>query len=417
MADPIIYHVDVNSAFLSWSAKHRLETHPNEPDIRTIPAIIGGDVKKRHGIVLAKSTSAKRYGIQTGEPIIRALEKYPNLQSFPPDFEYYVKQSNSFISLLKEVAPVVEQYSIDEAFCDMTGTRSLYGDPVEFANTLRERIYNELGFSVNIGVSVNKLLAKMASEFQKPNRTHTLFPEEIPSKMWPLPVGELFFVGHSMEKKLQSLGIRTIGDLATCNPAFISSHFKKHGITVWEFANGKDTGLQHHEVTNKGYSNETTLHQDVTDAATAKNIILSLAETVGARIRADKAYVSVIGVNLVTNEFEKYSHQRSLFSPTNITEEIYQTACELFDKMWKHEPIRLIGVSTSKATNEQSHQYDLFQTQDFEKLSKLNTAIDSIRDKYGSGSIQRACFLDNTPGVAKGLSAAKHANKKNKAAE
>lgn len=408
MAESIIYHIDVNSAFLSWSAKKYLETEPELPDIRTIPSVIGGDKQKRHGIVLAKSTSAKRYGIITGEPLIRASEKCPNLQVFPPDFDYYVKQSNAFIHLLKEVAPVVEQYSIDEAFCDMSGTRNLYGDPVDFAHKLRERIYNELGFTVNIGVSVNKLLAKMASEFEKPNRTHTLFPEEISMKMWPLPVNELFFVGRSTEKKLHTLGIHTIGELAQCNPAFLTSHFRKHGETIWNYANGRDLGFSaSHDVANKGYSNETTLHADVTDATTAKNILLSLAETVGARIRADKAYVSVISVNLVTCDFERYSHQKSLYSATNITEEIYQTACELFDTMWKHEPIRLIGLATSKATFEQAYQYDMFQSQNYEKLSKLNSALDSIRDKYGSGAVTRACFLDDKNRVSKGMSAAK----------
>lgn len=415
MADTILYHIDVNSAFLSWSAKKYLEEQPEKPDIRTIPSVIGGDRQKRHGIVLAKSTSARRYGIQTGEPLVRASEKCPHLQIFPPDFDYYVRQSNAFIQLLQEVAPSVEQYSIDEAFCDMTGTRSLYGDPVEFADKLRERIYRELGFTVNIGVSVNKLLAKMASEFEKPNRTHTLFPEEIPQKMWPLPVSELFFVGRSTTKKLHTLGIHTIGELAACDPAFLTSHFRKHGETIWNYANGRDLDASaSHTAANKGYSNETTLHADVTDAATAKMILLSLAETIGARIRADKAYVSVVSVNLVTCDFERYSHQKSLYSATNITEEIYKTACELFDQMWKHEPIRLIGVATSKATFEQSYQYDMFQSQNYEKLSKLNSAIDSIRDKYGSKAITRACFLENEDHVSKGMSAAKHAAKQEK---
>ncbi|MBO5371877.1 MAG: DNA polymerase IV [Lachnospiraceae bacterium] len=408
MADSIIYHIDVNSAFLSWSAKKYLEEQPEKPDIRTICAVIGGDKQKRHGIVLAKSTSAKKYGIKTGEPLVRASEKCPNLQVFPPDFNYYVKQSNAFITLLKEVAPSVEQYSIDEAFCDMTGTRSLYGDPVDFANTLRERIYKELGFTVNIGVSVNKLLAKMASEFEKPNRTHTLFPEEISQKMWPLPVSELFFVGRSTEKKLHTLGIHTIGELANCNPSLLTSHFRKHGETIWNYANGRDLDFSaSHDTANKGYSNETTLHTDVTDAATAKMILLSLAEMVGARIRADKAYISVVSVNLVTCDFERYSHQKSLYSATNITEEIYKTACELFEQMWKHEPIRLIGIATSKATYEQSYQYDMFQSTNYEKLSKLNSALDSIRDKYGSDAIRRACFLEDSNKLSKGMSLAK----------
>lgn len=402
MADSILYHIDVNSAFLSWSADYLLQNHITNLDIRTIPAVIGGDEKMRHGIVLAKSTAAKKYGIVTGEPLIRAREKCPDLKIFPPNHDIYVQRSQAFLNLLKEVAPKVEQYSIDEAFCDMTGTKSLYGDLVSFADTLRERICRELGFTVNIGVSTNKLLAKMASDFEKPNKTHTLFPEEVPAKMWPLPVGDLFFVGRSTEKKLHTLGIHTIGDLAASDPALLSSHFHKHGETIWNYANGRDLEFSgSHDAANKGYSSEITLHKDVTNAKTAKIILLSLAETVGARIRADKAYVSVVGVMLTTCDFEKYSHQKRLENATDVTEEIYQTACELFSHMWKGEPIRLIGLSTSKATGEQVYQYDLFHQDKHERLSKLNTALDSIRDKYGSDAIKRACFLEEPKHNAK----------------
>lgn len=394
MPSPTIYHIDVNSAFLSWSADYLLKEHITDTDIRTIPAAIGGDESMRHGIVLAKSISAKKYGIKTGEPLIRAREKCPNLKVFPPNHKLYAARSKEFITLLKSVAPKVEQYSIDEAFCDMSGTENLYGNLVDFANALRERIYRELGFTVNIGVSVNKLLAKMASDFEKPYKTHTLFPEEIPAKMWPLPVRDLFFVGKSTEKKLHTLGIRTIGDLAACDPALLTSHFHKQGQTIWNYANGRDLeSVTGHESANKGYSSETTLPADLTDPEMAKIILLSLAETVAARIRGDKAYISVVGVTLVTCEFEKYSHQKSLFSPTNITEEIYHTAVELFNQMWKKEPIRLIGLSTSKATSDQSYQYDLFHKEEYERLLKLNSALDSIRDKYGSGAVKRACFL------------------------
>lgn len=413
MAQPVIYHIDVNSAFLSWNAMQRLQDFPNEPDIRTIPAAIGGDEAMRHGIVLAKSTPAKKFGIRTGEPLIRAREKCPSLKVFRPDFKLYVKNSDAFISLLKEVAPSVEQYSIDEAFCDMTGTQKLYGNLSAFADTLRERIFHELGFTVNIGVSSNRLLAKMASEFEKPYRTHTLFPNEIPEKMWPLPVGDLFFVGRATEKKLRTLGIHTIGELAACEPSFLSAHFRSQGVTIWNYANGRELDFApDHDAANKGYSSETTLGSDVSDAQTAKFILLSLAETVAARIRKDKAFVSVIGVTLVTCDFERYSHQKSLYSATNITEEIYQTACELFDKMWKKEPLRLIGLSTSRATFEQSYQYDLFESENYEKLSKLNSALDSIRDKYGNDAVKRASFLTSDAPVQKGLSHAKFLNKK-----
>ena len=267
----IIYHIDVNSAFLSWTAVKRLRDNPEALDIRTIPAVIGGDEKKRHGIVLAKSVPAKAYGIQTGEPLVQTRKKCPDILIVPPDFATYVSMSEQLMNFLKQTAPVVEQYSIDEAFCDMTGTGLLYGDPVAFAHQLKDDILNRFGFTVNIGISTNKLLAKMASDFKKPNLVHTLFPEEIPKKMWPLPVGELFFVGPSMCKKLEALGIHTIGDVAASNPQLLVSHFKKHGELIWNYANGFDIELPvNHKAANKSFGNSVTLHFDVTDAENAK---------------------------------------------------------------------------------------------------------------------------------------------------
>ena len=225
----IIYHIDVNSAFLSWQACHMLKTTPDSVDIRTIPSVIGGSEKLRHGIVLAKSSPAKKYNIQTAETLVSARKKCPGLVIIPPDYEIYVRYSSRFIDLLQQYAPVIEQYSIDEVFCDMTGTEKLYGNPVDFAHRLKNIIKKELGFTVNIGVSENKLLAKMASDFEKPDKVHTLFPSEIREKMWPLPVNELFFAGKSSVAKLHSLGIHTIGELASTDVSILRSVLKKQG--------------------------------------------------------------------------------------------------------------------------------------------------------------------------------------------
>lgn len=277
MASPIIYHIDVNSAFLSWEATKQLSENADAPDIRTFPSVIGGNEEMRHGIVLAKSPSAKKYGIVTGEPLIQARRKCPDLKVYPPNFSLYVERSKEFLALLERYAPSIEAYSIDEAFCDMTGTTGLYGDPVAFAHTLKDTIENELHFTVNIGVSSNRLLAKMASDFEKPNKVHTLFPDEIATKFWPLPIENLFFVGKSTAKKLRSLGITTIGELAQSNHDMIVSVFKSHGDTIWNYANGiESTELTHATPANKGYGNSTTIHFDVTDSATAKHVLLSL---------------------------------------------------------------------------------------------------------------------------------------------
>ncbi len=395
MATPLIFHIDVNSAFLSWEAAHRLELNPDAQDLRLINAVIGGDEEQRHGIVLAKSPSAKKYGVQTGEPLAHARRKCPNLVIAPPNHALYAAYSKRFITLLEEVAPLIEQCSIDEAFCDMTGTTSLYGEPVAFAHKLKDRIYSELGFTVNIGISNNKLLAKMASDFKKPNLVHTLFPEEIPSKLWSLPLEDLYGIGKSSAKRLHALGFRTIGDLAHANKQYLISNFKSQGEYIWNSANGiASADLTYIPPANKGYGNSVTLPYDVTDIDTVNRILLSLCETVGARIRAESAYISVVQVQIVDCEFVHHSKQITLPSTTNVTEKIYTCAKQLFSECWDHTPIRLLGVSTSKASNESYEQYNLFDQDKFERLSKLNSAIDKIRSKYGDDSIKRACFVE-----------------------
>lgn len=398
---PIIFHIDVNSAFLSWEATYRMKELGDTEDLRLIPSAVGGSEESRHGIVLAKSESAKKYGVTTGEPLVDARRKCPGLKTVPANFPIYVKYSNAMMKILEDYSPDIEQYSIDESFVDMTGMEKLFGDPIQIAHTIKDRICHELGFTVNVGISTNKLLAKMASDFKKPNLVHTLFPEEVPTKMWPLPVSELFFVGRQTAKRLHALGIFTIGDLANTDKKIIQDNLKGHGEVIWEFANGigdsmEDVASRSRKPANKGYSNETTLAFDVTDATLAKEILLSLTETVATRIRADKSYVSVISVYFVDNEFKHTSRQMTLDSATNVTNEIYHHVCQLFDQLWNGNPIRLLGVQTSKATNESHRQYSLFETQNVEKLSKLDAAIDKIRNKYGEDSVMRASFVHTT---------------------
>lgn len=394
MPKPIVFHVDVNSAFLSWEACRLLSENPDAADIRLTPSIIGGRRELRHGVVLAKSIPASKAGIKTGEPIVHALKKCPNLQIFPPDFSVYRVKSDALMELLRSYAPCVQQLSIDEAFCDMTGTEKLYGDPVSFACKLKQEIFDTLGFTVNIGISSNKLLAKMASDFEKPDKVHTLFPDEIPEKMWPLPVSDLLYAGRSSVQKLHNLGIFTIGDLAAADPNVLQQHLKSHGKELHNYANGIDPSPVESETdAPKGYSNSITLPFDCTDRSDAKGIMLSLCENIGARIRKDNAFISVVSVTIVDADFRKTSHQTSLPTGTNITDVIYENACALFDNLWDLSPIRLIGVHTSKASDQCYTQYSLFDTEKNEKLEKLDMAIDSIRLKYGDNAIKRARFL------------------------
>ncbi len=398
----IYFHIDVNNAFLSWEALYRMRELGERQDIRELDAIIGGDVSKRHGIVLAKSMSAKKYGIVTGEPVVSAMKKCPTLQSFEPHMWYYKECSNALMALFERYAPVVDQYSIDEAFLDMSGTYTLYGDPIAFAHKLKDEIRDTLGFTVNIGISSNRLLAKMASDFKKPDRVHTLFPDEIQEKMWPLPVQDLFYVGKSTASRLHALGIHTIGDIANTDFAIMESHFKNHGVVIYNFANGIDFTLEDRtETVQKGYGNSTTIAYDIKDNEAAYHTIMGLCESVCVRMRRDEVQALVLSVEIKDSNFVVKRHQRTLLSPTNVTDECYEIACELFDEVWDGSPIRLIGVSANKVTDAGVRQMNLFDMGSHDKLKNLDVALDSIRDRYGSSAVKRGSFLTEVKKIDK----------------
>lgn len=405
----VIFHVDVNSAFLSWTATYRIKVLGETLDLREIPSAVAGDRENRQGVILAKSQPAKKCGVKTGEPIFQALKKCPELTIVPPDYALYVEASRHFTALLRQFAPVVEQYSIDEAWADMTGTEGLYGSPVAAAEMLRQKIYDELGFTVNIGISTNKLLAKMAGDFGKPNKVHTLYPWEMEKKLWPLPVRELFMVGPATEKKLHLLGIETIGQLAQADPKLIRQKLYKPGLALWNSANGRysDTLLPVPE-DNKGYGNATTLPADVTDAAQAYRVLLSLCETVGTRMRRDNKSARCIAVSLRTKNFVNFSHQTTLANATDSTEELFRHACRIFDEAWDGEtPLRQLGVQATRLEERGLRQYDLFSVisaEDYERKAKLDNTVDDLREKYGEGILRRARFVGAEVVLAGGLS-------------
>lgn len=392
--ESVVFHVDVNSAFLSWEAVYRLKHLGAELDLRTIPSAVGGDVTKRHGIILAKSIPAKVYGIHTGQTVPEAVRQCPGLYLVPPNYNLYQRSSKALLELLRLYGPKVEQYSIDEAYMDMSGTGSLFGAPRQTADEIRMRIEKELGFTVNVGVGNNKLTAKMASEFQKPNRTHTLFCEEIPKKLWPLPVSDLFYVGRATSRKLGRLGIHTIGDLAHADPKFLRSHLHKHGELIWAFANGIDTGeVLAKPEPNKGYGNSMTVPFDVTDRDMAKHVLLSLSETVAARLREDQVKIRVIGVSIRNFMLETSGHQMTLDIPTDITEEIWRCACQIFDEAWDGISIRHLGIHTMGVSLDGNRQLGLFDAMDYEKKERLNQTVDTIRKRFGNDAVMRASFL------------------------
>ncbi len=437
----IIFHIDVNSAFLSWSAQKRLEK--GDPvDLRTIPSIVGGDQELRHGVVLAKSVPARRYGILTGEPIVNALRKCPSLTIEPPDHKLYHEKSRALMAFLSRICPEIEQLSVDECFMDFTPIRNRFPSPEQAAETIRNRIRDTFGFTVNIGISDKKVLAKMASDFKKPDLVHTLYSSEIEEKMWPLPVSSLYMCGKSSTQALRKLEIRSIGDLARADRDVLSSHLKSHGLMLWEFANGIDDSVVVSAPEQaKGIGNSTTLPGDLLHRQEAFHCLLSLCDSVAMRLRKAGQLAGMVSVEIKYSSFKTVSHQTTLSVPTNTSAILYEVVCQLFEELWNGSPIRLLGVRSSRLCDAtEPVQLSLFDwaatdtgrvgvrslTPDRspgtdacekngpasaggthgravrkgspafpsrEKLAALDKSLDSIREKYGESAVVRGSFL------------------------
>ena len=398
----LIFHVDANSAFLSWEATRRVAQ--GEPDIRLISSAISGDPERRTGVILAKSIPAKKFGIKTGEPVAMALRKCPDLFLARPDFELYERSSKAFMDICRQYAPVVEKVSIDECFLDMSGTHRIYPDPVAIAHTIKNKIRDELGFTVNVGIGNCKLLAKMASDFEKPDKVHTLYQTEIRQKMWPLSVGDLFSVGGATADKLRKAKIMTIGDLATAELSRVQNIIGiKGGKLIHDYANGIDPSpvLSEPEEA-KGYSISTTLEDDVKKAEQAYAVLLALADSVTARIRADGAKAYCVAVTIRSNDFKNRSHQRSLYNPTDISKEVYQISKELFAELWDGAtPLRLLGIALTNITREETAQLSLFPDENRDKARRLDKAYDAINSKFGAATIMRGSSLQSKMDVGK----------------
>lgn len=395
--EPLIFHIDVNSAFLSWTAIEQLE-HGETLDLRTVPSIVGGDRESRHGIVLAKSVSARAFGIKTGEPIAKALQKCESLILAKPDHAMYQRRSHELMELLRTFTPDIEKLSIDECFLDFAPISNHYASPLEGAQVISDTIYKKLGFTVNIGIAPNKLLAKMASDFEKPNKIHTLYPKEISTKMWPLPIEDLYMVGKSSSTRLRSLGITTIGELAHTQKDFLFREFKSHGILMWEYANGIAPNQICSDISKlKGVGNSTTLSKDVTNSFDAKKVLLALAEQVSGRLRHSAQLAGSVTVEIKYNTFQSTSHQKPLLSATNSTKPIYDASCQLFDELWNQTPIRLLGIRTGKLLDEgdpiQLNLFDMDFSDSGNKQQKLDAALDNIKERYGSEAVVRGSFL------------------------
>lgn len=405
MESKTIFHIDVNSAYLSWTAVKMLR-EGSSVDIRKIPAIIGGDREKRHGIVLAKSVSAKKFGVVTGEPIVNALSKCPHLTIVPPEHDYYETQSRNCMALLREYTPDLEQVSIDECYMNYAGIRNSFSSEIEAAYMIKDAIKNRLGFTVNIGISDVKVLAKMASDFEKPDRVHTLYKREIKEKMWHLPVEELFMAGKSSVNILHKLGIFTIGQLAISPVDVLEAHLKSHGRLLWEYANGIDESpVKRTKEELKGVGNSTTLPYDFDKVEDIEKILLRLAEKVGGRLRSGGHLAKTIAVEIKYNDFVKSSKQITLDTPTDSGTEIYKLSKILFKELWNKKPVRLLGIRTANLIDqeepEQMSVMDMLNAdaesqslrKSREKMKQLDKALDAIKEKYGEGAVSRASLM------------------------
>ena len=390
-----ILHVDVNNAFLSWTAIDMLE-NGSKFDIRNIAAVIGGDEENRRGVVLAKSNIAKKYGVITGETIYKARKKCSNLRVFTGSSHRYYEFSNKLYNILLEYTDKIERFSVDECFLDMT--EYLMGkDIMELAKEIKDRVQKELGFTVNIGISENKVLAKMASDFEKPNKIHTLYKNEIKDKMWPLKVSELFMLGRRTVPKLNSIGIYTIGDIAKESKEMMYKKFGKHGIQMWEYANGIDeTEVIYEKALPKGVGHSLTLPRDTSNLEDLNKVLLSLVEKTTYRLRKYSLYATVITVQIRTKNFENYTHQTKLDKPTAVTKEIYDVAKKLLKESYKGRELRLIGISANglvdQDTSIQTNIFDILEKENeiHKKYSKVDNTLDMLRNKFGDDIVKFA---------------------------
>ena len=395
---PIIFHIDVNSAYLSWTAVEQL-MNGAAVDLREIPAIIGGDQKSRHGVVLAKSPAAKKYGIRTGEPVANAFRKCPNLVMYPPNHKMYREKSRLLMEYLRTFTKEIEQVSVDECYMDFTSIADRWNSPVDGALEIKDGIKGRFGFTVNIGISTNKLLAKMASDFQKPDRIHTLFPEEIKAKMWPLPIGELYMAGRSSVETLKKLEINTIGDLAQADPELIVLHLKSHGKMLWEFANGRGRDVVQAEPEEaKGIGNSTTLRADAETEEEVYSVFEGLAQSVGRRLKKAGKKAGMVSVEIKYYDFRTVSHQMQIEKPSNDPKVLRETAYNLFLEVWSGEPVRLLGIRTSKLADEsEPEQLSIFDLEmpkePDEKHKRLKKAVDELNARFGPGAVVKASLM------------------------
>ena len=387
----LILHIDVNNAFLSWTAVDMLKKG-SKTDIRNEVSVIGGSLNSRRGVVLAKSIPAKNKGIKTGETMYQALLKDKTLKSYPPDFDLYKKMSDDMFNLLYKYSPDLEKFSIDECFLEFTNVKMLYDDVFTFAKMISNDIKKTLGFTVNIGIGNNKLCAKMASNFSKPDKIHTLFMDEVSVKLWPLDVSELLWIGKKTTIKLRELNINTIGDLANADVNFLRKFFKNQAEKMHMHANGIDNDpVLSVSSKNVSISKSTTFMEDTDDVKKIYNKIDFLTDQVASKLRLDKKYAYGVSVTYKNSYFKSYSKQRKLNNPTNNAKILGDNLKELFNEVYMGEDVRLVGVSAYNLVDSLNHQLSIFEKEEEIKEDlTIDQTIDQLREKFGHNIVSSA---------------------------
>lgn len=387
--DRIILHIDVNSAFLSWSAIKLLKEGFNK-DIRNEISVIAGDPNKRHGVIVAASIPAKKIGIKPPINLFEARKKTRDLIVVKPDYQFYKKCSENMINFLKSLFPEIQQYSIDECFIDYTTMKKIYGDEVKFAYKLKNEIYKRFGFTVNIGIGNNKLSAKMASDFEKPNKVHTLYKYEFKNKVWNKDISELFMAGKSSCKKLRELNINTIGELANSDYDMLIRNLKSQGKLLYEYANCIDESRVEPDMyeERKGIGLSRTLEYDSNDKKLIFSYLYDFSKEISKKLRDKKVYANTIIITIRNNEFKTINHQGKCINAVNLTDDIFEKAKQLFLNIWDKEPIRLIGLRVTDFTSTNSIQLSIFdKNNDKHEKEQLQKIVDDINNKLGNSSV------------------------------
>ena len=359
--EKIILHIDVNSAFLSWSAV-KLLREGYKRDIRKEISVISGDPKTRHGIVVAASIPAKKIGIKPPINLTEARRIYKRVIVVQPDFIFYKKCSMALMNFLKRIFNVVEQFSIDECFVDYTYLKDKYGDEVLFANKLKNEIYKRFGFSVNIGIGNNKLSAKMASDFEKPNKVHTLYSYEFKDKVWSKDISDLFMAGKSSCNKLRNMGINTIGELANFDVNKLIQKLKSHGKLLYEYANGIDNSILNVDNYNerKSISYSKTLEYNTDNRSKIYEILKEFSIRISKELKKRGFYARTVVITIRDDSFKTTSKQLQLLNSTNNEKDIYNAGVSLFNKLWKEDKVRLIGLGVTDFSDYVLYQLSLF---------------------------------------------------------